>query len=86
MASADLADLTLRGPAYEWALWSTTVRLAVADPHHLPAAKRLVDRELARVELAASRFARTPSCAAWACAGAVPPGSATSCPSCSMPR
>lgn len=56
MASADLADLTLRGPAYEWALWSTTVRLAVADPHHLPAAKRLVDRELARVELAASRF------------------------------
>jgi FAD:protein FMN transferase len=56
MAPVDLADLTLRGPAYEWALWSTTVRLAVADPHHLPAAKRLVDRELARVELAASRF------------------------------
>ena len=41
------ADLTLRGPAYEWALWSTTVRLAVANPHHLPAARRLVDRELA---------------------------------------
>jgi thiamine biosynthesis lipoprotein len=56
MAPAGLGDLTLRGPAYEWALWSTTVRLAVADPHHLPAAKRLVDRELARVELAASRF------------------------------
>jgi len=56
MAAANLADLTLRGPAYEWALWSTTVRLAVADPHHLPAAKRLVDRELAGVERAASRF------------------------------
>jgi len=56
MAPADLADLTLRGPAYEWALWSTTVRVAVADPHHLPAAKRLVDRQLAAVELAASRF------------------------------
>jgi FAD:protein FMN transferase len=50
------ADLTLRGPAYEWALWSTTVRVAVADPHHLPAAKRLVDRQLAAVELASSRF------------------------------
>ncbi|GAA1256436.1 FAD:protein FMN transferase [Oryzihumus leptocrescens] len=49
-------DLTLRGPAYEWALWSTTVRVAVADPHALPSARRLVDHELAAVELAASRF------------------------------
>ena len=86
MAPADLADLTLRGPAYEWALWSTTVRLAVADPHHLPAAKRLVDRELARVELAASRFRPDSELRRLACAGAVPPGSATSCPRCSRPR
>jgi FAD:protein FMN transferase len=50
------ADLTLRGPAYEWALWSTTARLAVDNPQHLPAARRLVDHELASVELAASRF------------------------------
>lgn len=45
-----------RGPALEWALWSTTARLVTADPRALPAAKRLVDHELALVELAASRF------------------------------
>ena len=49
-------DLTLRGPAYEWALWSTTARVAVEDPHALPSARRLIDHELAAVELAASRF------------------------------
>ena len=56
MVTSAAPDLTLRGPAYEWALWSTTVRLAVANPHHLPAARRLVDRELAVVEQASSRF------------------------------
>jgi FAD:protein FMN transferase len=56
MVTGAAPDLTLRGPAYEWALWSTTVRLAVANPHHLPAARRLVDRELAAVEQASSRF------------------------------
>ena len=51
-------DLTLRGPAYEWTLWSTTARVAVADPHALPSARRLMEHELAAVELAASRFRR----------------------------
>ncbi len=46
---------TLRGPAYEWPLWSTTVRVVTADPHALPSARRLVDTELAHVELAAGR-------------------------------
>jgi thiamine biosynthesis lipoprotein len=45
----------LRGPAYEWALWSTTVRVVTADPRALPSARRLIDAELGRVELAASR-------------------------------
>jgi thiamine biosynthesis lipoprotein len=48
----------LRGPAYEWPLWSTTVRVVTADPHALPSARRLVDAELARVELATSRRRR----------------------------
>jgi thiamine biosynthesis lipoprotein len=57
----------LHGPAYEWALWSTTVRVVTADPHALPSARRLVDAELAHVELAAgprrsdSELARLPS-------------------------
>ncbi|AKT50506.1 FAD:protein FMN transferase [Arsenicicoccus sp. oral taxon 190] len=45
-----------RGPALEWALWSTTMRLVTSDARALPAAKRLVDQELVQVELAASRF------------------------------
>lgn len=48
----------LHGPAYEWALWSTTMRVVTADPHALPSARRLVDTELARVELAVSRERR----------------------------
>ena len=48
----------LRGPAYEWALWSTTVRVVTADPHALPSARRLINAELGRVELAASRVRR----------------------------
>jgi FAD:protein FMN transferase len=57
----------LHGPAYEWPLWSTTVRVVTADPHALPSARRLVDTELAHVELAAgpqrpdSELARLPS-------------------------
>lgn len=46
----------LPGPAYEWALWSTTMRVVTDDPHALPSARRLIDGELALVELAASRF------------------------------
>jgi FAD:protein FMN transferase len=49
------APQPLHGPAYEWALWSTTVRVVTADPHALPSARRLIDAELGRVELAASR-------------------------------
>jgi FAD:protein FMN transferase len=61
------AQQQLHGPAYEWALWSTTVRVVTADPHALPSARRLVDTELAHVELAAgphrpdSELARLPS-------------------------
>ncbi len=51
-------SVALHGPAYEWALWSTTVRLLTSDPHALPSARRLVDAELARVELAVSRSRR----------------------------
>ena len=43
----------LRGPAHEWRLWSTTVRLVTSDPGALRSAKRLVDDALAHVELAA---------------------------------
>lgn len=46
----------LHGPAYEWALWSTTMRVITDDPHALPSARRLIDGELAQVELAVSRF------------------------------
>ncbi len=49
---------TLRGPAYEWPLWSTTIRVVTADPHALPSARRLVETELGHVELAASRGRR----------------------------
>ena len=48
----------LRGPAYEWALWSTRLRVVTSDPHALPSARRLIDAELGRVELAASRVRR----------------------------
>ena len=54
--SARTVDRTVRGPAYEWSLWSTTMRLVTSDPHALASAKRLIDAELAHVELAASRF------------------------------
>ncbi|HEU4330027.1 MAG TPA: FAD:protein FMN transferase [Lapillicoccus sp.] len=61
------AQQQLHGPAYEWALWSTTVRVVTADARALPSARRLVDAELAHVELAAgprrpdSELARLPS-------------------------
>ena len=53
--SARTVERTVRGPAYEWSLWSTTMRLVTSDPHALASAKRLIDAELAHVELAASR-------------------------------
>ncbi len=46
----------LQGPASEWALWSTTMRVVTEDSHALPSARRLIDGELAQVKLAASRF------------------------------
>ena len=46
----------LQGPSIEWQLWSTTMRLVVAEPHVLPAAKQVVDNTLLRVERAVSRF------------------------------
>lgn len=44
----------LRGPAYEWSLWSTTVRVVTSDPAALRSAHRLVDDVLRHVELATS--------------------------------
>lgn len=49
------ARVRAHGPADEWPHWSTTVRVVTEDPHALASARRLVDGELARVELAASR-------------------------------
>jgi FAD:protein FMN transferase len=46
----------LHGPGIEWKLWSTTMRLVVAHPQVLPAAKQVVDNTLLRVERAVSRF------------------------------
>ncbi len=48
----------LSRPAYEWPLWSTTMRVVTADPRALPSARRLVETELAHVELAAGRGRR----------------------------
>jgi thiamine biosynthesis lipoprotein len=45
------ARTTLSGPAYEWPLWATTMRVVTSDPRALPSARRLVDRELAHVDL-----------------------------------
>ena len=54
--SARTLDRTVRGPAYEWSLWSTTMRLVTSDPHALASAKRLIDAELAHVEMAVGRL------------------------------
>ena len=54
--------LELHGPAYEWALWGTTVRLVTAEPAALRSAKRLVDDVLAHVELPPARTARRTAC------------------------
>jgi thiamine biosynthesis lipoprotein len=64
----------LRGPAYEWALWSTTIRVVTDDPQALPLARRLIDGELAQVELAASRL--RPARRSARCPPAGGPGSA----------
>lgn len=61
-----------RGPALEWALWSTTMRLVTSEERALPAAKRLVDHELQAVELAASRFRRDSEVSRLARAGGRP--------------
>ena len=58
MPSTPALPAHLAGPAYEWALWSTTVRVVTDDPHALPSARRLIEAELARVELAASWLRR----------------------------
>ena len=44
------------GTVRDWELWSSQCRLVVTDPTCLDQAARLVDAELAAVELAASRF------------------------------
>jgi FAD:protein FMN transferase len=40
----------------QWPIWSTTARLVVSDPGALSAARSIVDRELAGVDEACSRF------------------------------
>ena len=40
----------------QWPVWGTTARLVVTDPYALADARHLVERELAAVDLAASRF------------------------------
>lgn len=47
-----MIDAVLRGPAFEWAQWSTTMRVATSDPRALPAVKRLIQGQLAEVERA----------------------------------
>lgn len=56
MSAQALDTHELHGPAYEWSLWSTTMRVVTSDPRALSSAKRLIDAELAQVELAVSRF------------------------------
>ena len=51
MGVRPLPHPTSSGPAYEWPLWSTTMRVVTADPRALPSARRLVDREMAHVDL-----------------------------------
>jgi thiamine biosynthesis lipoprotein len=40
----------------QWPVWSTTARLVVTDPAALPAARAIVETQLAAVEAACSRF------------------------------
>jgi FAD:protein FMN transferase len=40
----------------QWPVWGTTARLVVTEPAVLPAARTLVERELAAVDAACSRF------------------------------
>lgn len=50
-------DLLPVGPdTQQWPIWSTTARLVVRDPETLPDARRVVDRVLADVDAACSRF------------------------------
>jgi thiamine biosynthesis lipoprotein len=49
-------QIQLHGPAYEWPLWASTIRVVTADSHALPSARRLIEAELAHIELVASPF------------------------------
>ncbi len=51
-----LDTLPVTANVAQWSVWSTTARLVVTDPAATGEARRLVARELAAVELAASRF------------------------------
>ncbi|ARC58096.1 FAD:protein FMN transferase [Frondihabitans sp. 762G35] len=56
MTSPRPTRATTRGATREWSLWSTTARLVVTDAAGIDRARRIADRILRDVELAASRF------------------------------
>lgn len=57
MTTLDAPDRTaVRRAAAQWPLWTTTVRLVVAEPSALSPAMRMLQQFLADVEAAASRF------------------------------
>ena len=56
----------------QWPAWSTTVRVVVTDPSALPPAREIVQRQLAAVDLAASRFRGDSEVRALAAAGGRP--------------
>jgi FAD:protein FMN transferase len=51
-----LERLPLGPAAVQWPVWSTTARVVSTDPRATTAARRLVEKRLAAVEVAASRF------------------------------
>lgn len=50
------SGLTSGSGVAQWSVWTTTARLVVTDPAVLPAARALVEEQLAAVDAAASRF------------------------------
>jgi thiamine biosynthesis lipoprotein len=52
----DTLDLPVDERSAQWPVWSTTARVAVTDPAALAAARDIIERALAAVDLAASRF------------------------------
>lgn len=52
---APVACAVTRG-VEEWSVWSTTARLVTSDPAAVEAGRRIVERELAAIDAAASRF------------------------------